>query len=276
MLRSVCVDFDRVIHSYTTPWSGTTNIPDPPNKGAFQWLTEMVQHYDVHIFSARCQDVHGVSAIKLWMRKHGLSEEVIAKLQFPLGKQSAILYIDDRAFQFQGRFPTVEEVKAFKPWHPDDAAVEQNRKAVPSTSSEQSVVEDSVEEIVSHMTPGLRARFESALVAARSGAADDPDTASAHVLAYFLRHPTDAHVRLARSLRTTITGAMILQALRHEVLAHLDTEERLDFVGRELVAVASGWDEGQPPTAAPLASYTGGFTTPDGRTYRLSVEHVPT
>jgi len=268
MLRSVCVDFDRVIHSYTTPWSGTTNIPDPPNKGAFQWLTEMVQHYDVHVFSARCQDVHGVSAIKLWMRKHGLSEEVIAKLQFPLGKQSAILYIDDRAFQFQGRFPTVEEVKSFKPWHPDDGV------ATVSTSNEQGASAHNVEEVVSHMTPGLRARFESALVAARSGAADDPDTASAHVLAYFLRHPTDAHVRLARSLRTTITGAMILQALRHEVLAHLDTEERLDFVGRELVAVASGWDEGQPPTAA-LASYGGEFTMPDGRKYRLSVEHVP-
>ena len=171
MLRSVCVDFDRVIHSYTTPWSGTTNIPDPPNKGAFQWLTEMVQHYDVHVFSARCQDVHGVSAIKLWMRKHGLSEEVIAKLQFPLGKQSAILYIDDRAFQFQGRFPTVEEVKSFKPWHPEDGP---------------------------------------------------------------------------------------------------DVEEKMERHAQEIVRLATG------DTAAPLDSYIGGFTTPDGRTYRLSVEHVPT
>ena len=171
MLRSICVDFDRVLHSYTTPWAGTTVIPDPPNKGAFQWLTEVVQHYDVHIFSARCQDAHGVSAIVMWMRKHGLTEEVIAKLHFPLGKQSALLYIDDRGFQFQGRFPTLEEIKAFKPWHPQEP---------------------------------------------------------------------------------------------------VDVEDRLENLGRELVATAT-----ESPDA-PLASYSGEFTMPDGRVYRCSIEHVAT
>ena len=217
MLRSVCVDFDRVIHSYTTPWSGTTNIPDPPNKGAFQWLTEMVQHYDVHVFSARCQDVHGVSAIKLWMRKHGLSEEVIAKLQFPLGKQSAILYIDDRAFQFQGRFPTPEEIKAFKPWHPED---------VPE---------------------GERAALARGVInQCRAGALSE----------------------LLEELRKTITGAMVVNEIRHLSMAHLDVEDRLESLGRELVATATDSPD------APLASYSGEFTMPDGRVYRCSIEHV--
>lgn len=181
MLRSICVDFDRVIHSYTTPWSGTTSIPDPPNKGAFQWLTEMVQHYDVHIFSARCQDAHGVNAVRLWMRKHGLSEEVIAKLQFPLGKQSAILYIDDRAFRFQGRFPTTEEVKAFRPWHPDD--------------NKDRPVQESI---------------------------SDP----------------------------------------------VDVEEHIERLAQALVTLATDSPD------APLVSYSGEFTMPDGRVYRCSVEHV--
>ena len=212
MLRSICVDFDRVIHSYTTPWAGTTVIPDPPNKGAFQWLTEMVQHYDVHIFSARCQDAHGVSAILMWMRKHGLTEEVIAKLHFPLGKQSAILYIDDRGFQFQGRFPTLEEIKAFKPWHPED------------------------------VQEGERAALARGIInQCRAGALPE----------------------LLEELRKTVTGAMVVAEIRHFAAAHLDVEDRLESLGRELVA-----------TATPLASYSGEFTMPDGRTYRCTVEHV--
>lgn len=127
-MKNLCVDFDRVIHSYTTPWSGTTSIPDPPNKGAFQWLTEVVQHFDVYVFSCRCEDPSSEAAMKAWMRQHGLSEEVIAKLRFTNQKPAAILYIDDRSFHFQGSFPTVDAIKAFKPWHPADDLIDAAEK----------------------------------------------------------------------------------------------------------------------------------------------------
>ena len=34
----LCVDFDGVIHSYTSGWEGIDMIPDPPVEGAIKWL----------------------------------------------------------------------------------------------------------------------------------------------------------------------------------------------------------------------------------------------
>ena len=42
---------------------------------------------------------------------------VLKRLKFPRTKPSAVLYIDDRAHCFTGAFPTVEQIKAFKPWN---------------------------------------------------------------------------------------------------------------------------------------------------------------
>ncbi len=53
--------------------------------------------------------------------KHGMRRSVLCNLIFPQHKPAAVLYIDDRAFHFQGRFPTKEEITEFKPWHPNDA-----------------------------------------------------------------------------------------------------------------------------------------------------------
>jgi len=34
----LCVDFDGVIHSYTSKWVDEATIPDPPVPGALRWL----------------------------------------------------------------------------------------------------------------------------------------------------------------------------------------------------------------------------------------------
>lgn len=39
------------------------------------------------------------------------------RIKFPLMKPPAFLQIDDRAITFTGVFPTVEEMKEFKPWN---------------------------------------------------------------------------------------------------------------------------------------------------------------
>lgn len=121
MLRSICVDFDRVIHQYTSPWTNATTIADPPVEGAFEWLAEMVDHFRVHIFSSRSHVEGGIDAMVGWFEKHGMRRSVLCNLIFPQHKPAAVLYIDDRAFHFQGRFPTKEEITEFKPWHPNDA-----------------------------------------------------------------------------------------------------------------------------------------------------------
>ena len=46
---SICVDFDGVIHNYTTKFEHPTIIPDPPVEGAIEWLSEVVQHFEVYV-----------------------------------------------------------------------------------------------------------------------------------------------------------------------------------------------------------------------------------
>lgn len=123
-MKTICVDFDRVIHQYTTLWSGPANIEDPPVKGAFEWLTEMSGYYEVCIYSARSSTDEGRQAMVQWFLLRGLPVEVLAKFHFPIRKPSAVLYIDDRAFHFQGNFPTKEFIDNFKPWHPEKPDVD--------------------------------------------------------------------------------------------------------------------------------------------------------
>ena len=41
----------------------------------------------------------------------------MGELQFPTHKPPALLTIDDRAFQFKGEFPALDDIENFKPWN---------------------------------------------------------------------------------------------------------------------------------------------------------------
>lgn len=132
----ICVDFDGVIHSYTSGWKGADVIPDPPVPGAIEWLIAhlpvpdalgMAPHYEGPepvIYSARSSQSGGIKAMKAWFVKHGLDEWYIRDdiLKFPETKPAAFLTIDDRAICFDGRFPTTEEIMAFQTWQKRDVA----------------------------------------------------------------------------------------------------------------------------------------------------------
>lgn len=128
---TLCVDFDGVIHSYTSGWQGIDEIPDPPVYGAIEALHEYAKHFNVKIYSARSSEYKGLCAMSDYMRKHvaiylqSLSSEEIEAIDqplidvigFPSSKPSAIVYIDDRGFRFEGIFPTVEEIMRLSvPW----------------------------------------------------------------------------------------------------------------------------------------------------------------
>ena len=113
----LAVDFDGVIHSYNSPWKNYWDIPDPPVEGSFDWLREMVQHFEIYIFSLRCLHEDAIFAMKNWFTRWN-GEDIIPHLIFTGIKPWAGLYIDDRGYQFTGKnFPTVEEIKSFKPWN---------------------------------------------------------------------------------------------------------------------------------------------------------------
>lgn len=126
-MKTVLIDFDGVIHSYTSGWQGHEIIPDSPMPGAIQWLRELIASEDIEpvIYTTRVgwtsdEEVlaaeKALAAIKQWLYLEGLSAEEISRLPITAQKRPAVLLIDDRAFQFQGTFPTEHFIRNFEPW----------------------------------------------------------------------------------------------------------------------------------------------------------------
>lgn len=113
----VCWDFDGVIHSYTTPWQGTTVIPDPPVEGIDKLLQSVKDAgYKNVVVSSRCATIEGLEAVKEYLKKYKLTK-CIDSVQ--MEKPPALVYIDDRAICFRpDEMDTLlEKIKSFKPWN---------------------------------------------------------------------------------------------------------------------------------------------------------------
>lgn len=124
----LCIDFDGVLHSYTSGWKGPRNIPDPPVPRAIDWLRSLLTDpdcvcsmapryldYDVQIYSSRSRDFGARRAMKKWLRLqfrlHGYEPSCVDELiKFPAQKPPASILIDDHGYRFEGKFPTKEEL----------------------------------------------------------------------------------------------------------------------------------------------------------------------
>ncbi len=114
--KTIVVDFDGVLHAYTSGWKGATVIPDAPVDGALEWLAAAVERFEVAIHSARSREKGGIEAMREWLVREGLGERVLEQLKFPRTKVPAHVYIDDRGWRFEGTFPDLDELDAFEPW----------------------------------------------------------------------------------------------------------------------------------------------------------------
>lgn len=112
----LCLDFDGVLHSYVSGWKGAEMIPDPPVPGAMEFLRNAVKHFDVHIYSSRSHQAGGIEAMQQWMMDHG-GLELLTHIIWPKHKPAAMVTIDDRAIQFDGNWPLIENLLSFKPWN---------------------------------------------------------------------------------------------------------------------------------------------------------------
>lgn len=121
MAKLICIDFDGVVHEYTTKWSGATSISDPPVEGALQFIRDLQDAgLQTAIFSTRNIEPGAITAMQEWLRLHGLEEHYLESVQFPTSKPSfASVFIDDRGYLFAGphTWPSIEHLKAFKPWN---------------------------------------------------------------------------------------------------------------------------------------------------------------
>lgn len=128
------LDFDGVLHSYTSGWKGATVISDPPTPGMVPFLRKAVDAFDVQILSSRSKEPGGIEAMKKWLyheieyyydcvfhigsqRDFDSAQEIIVSLKFPTEKPAAFLTIDDRALTFTGVWPDIATLLEFQPWN---------------------------------------------------------------------------------------------------------------------------------------------------------------
>ena len=123
MKKLLCLDFDGVLHSYTSGWQGAGVISDPPVPGAMLFIAEAIEEFKLAIFSSRSHDPEGRRAMMQYIRTHLVNEfgprgDLIANLiDYPTHKPPAFLTIDDRTWCFSGIFPPIEVLKLFQPWN---------------------------------------------------------------------------------------------------------------------------------------------------------------
>ena len=121
----LCLDFDGVIHSYTSGWKGPRNIPDPPVEGALTFIeTALVDGWDVVIHSSRARYFGGISAMRGWLKKWAGNTwydtpagSGIERVRFTRWKPPAVITLDDRALTFTGAWPDPQNLRSFKPWN---------------------------------------------------------------------------------------------------------------------------------------------------------------
>lgn len=130
-LPILCLDFDGVLHSYSSGWQGAAVIPDAPVPGAIAFLYAAICHFEVHIYSSRSHQDGGIDAMMDWLALHEAAwrdeEEragqplartsLLLNIKWPTEKPAAFVTIDDRALTFTGQWPTIETLKAFQPWN---------------------------------------------------------------------------------------------------------------------------------------------------------------
>lgn len=126
----IAVDFDGVIHSYTSGWQGAHVIPDPPVLGAIDFLVSLLGDGSPArpvILSSRARTWRGRRAIRAWLYEHSgphWHEDAffrgISSVKVTAKKPAASVYLDDRAVRFDGSFPAdgkaVRALLELKPW----------------------------------------------------------------------------------------------------------------------------------------------------------------
>jgi len=129
----LCLDFDGVIHSYSSGWQGADVVPDPPVDGALDFILDAREHFTVSIYSSRSSKQSGITAMQGWLMSHMLKHsaegggprefgsetiaEVIDSIYWATEKPPAMVTIDDRALTFTGVWPSMDALTSFKPWY---------------------------------------------------------------------------------------------------------------------------------------------------------------
>jgi hypothetical protein len=99
MKKTICLDFDGVIHKYSKGYLDGT-IYDSDVYGSVPAIRKLLKEYNIVICSARASSEKSIAEIKHWLKQIGFTDKEIVKMNVTNVKPIAIAYIDDRAIRF--------------------------------------------------------------------------------------------------------------------------------------------------------------------------------
>ena len=116
-MKTICIDFDGVIHDYSKGYQGD-DVFDKPVEGACEGLKALKEAgWTIILFTTR------KSTAKLYdfLAEHDLTVDYVNwnpdQPKNSSGKLIADVYLDDRGICFDGDWQkAVELIKSFKPW----------------------------------------------------------------------------------------------------------------------------------------------------------------
>lgn len=109
--KTIVFDFDGVIHRYSEGWKDGT-IYDEPVNGIKEVIDKLMETYNIIIVSTRSATRKGKNDILKWLKKYDINvTDVMAS------KPPAIIYVDDRAINFDGNCDKLlKNIEHFNSW----------------------------------------------------------------------------------------------------------------------------------------------------------------
>ena len=112
MKRTICLDFDGVIHSYVSGWKGADVIPDPPVIGSREAIEKLRKDWQVVVYSSRSGQPGGKQAMSDWFVNNDIQVDELCDHKPP-----AVIYVDDRGVTFNGNWEKcIEDINNFVQW----------------------------------------------------------------------------------------------------------------------------------------------------------------
>ena len=116
--RTICIDFDGVIHDYSSGWQGEDVFGQMiPNADTGTSVLKQ-KGWTVIIFTTRKK----TDELEKWLKEHNITYDYLnenpGQPDGTSGKIMADVYLDDRGICFRGRWDSwlVREILDFEPW----------------------------------------------------------------------------------------------------------------------------------------------------------------
>lgn len=111
---TIAIDFDGVIHSYQSGYTGDVPI-DPPVEGILEFIQGLrAAGVKVIIHTCRADTVARKEAVFKWLWEHRFPPDIPITNVKP---DTARWFLDDRAVRFEGDVSTLLEQMRREPWH---------------------------------------------------------------------------------------------------------------------------------------------------------------